>query len=90
MKQSQVKPGVVAMLALPRKQGAVRVEVVSLQRKGTRVGTSASPDRWLVRDSSGAYHVVSPRQLQPMPAPVVSAPEDRAFMREHFMFVKVG
>lgn len=61
MKQSQVKPGVVAMLSLGRR-GAVRV-TVRYQFTPERAGDV----RWSVIDSSGQHHVATPRQLRPMP-----------------------
>lgn len=71
MKQSQVKPGVRALLSLGGRRGAVAVTVVELSRTGNRVGSSASPDRWLVRQTGGvnvgAYHVATARQLRPLP-----------------------
>ena len=72
MKQSQVKPGVVAMLSLGHR-GAVRV-TVRYQFTPERAGDV----RWSVVDSSGQHRVATPRQLQPMPAPTVSSESERA------------
>lgn len=62
------------MLSLGGRRGAVAVTVVELQRAGNRVGSSASPDRWLCRDDSSdsfdRYHVATARQLRPLPLPV--------------------
>lgn len=73
MRQSQVKPGVVAMLRLPGKRGSVRV-TVRYQFTPERAGDV----RWSAVDSSGTHRVVTPRQLQPMPAPYVSTPAEQA------------
>lgn len=67
MKQSQVKPGTVAMLSL-KHRGAVRV-TVRYQFTPERAGDV----RWSCVDSSGTHRVVTPRQLQPMPAPTSSS-----------------
>lgn len=72
MKQSEVKPGVRALLSLGHR-GAVAVTVVC-QWRPERAGDV----RWCVRDSSGVERTVTPRQLRPLPAPTVSTPEERA------------
>ncbi len=89
MKQSQVKPGVYAMLSLGHR-GSVRV-LVRYQQTPRRAGDV----RWACVDSSGVYRDATPRQLQPVPNGPTSlqqelAQEHYAFMREHFAFVKVG
>lgn len=89
MKQSQVKPGVYAMLSLGRR-GSVRV-LVRYQHTPRRAGDV----RWAVVDSSGTYHEATPRRLQPVPDGPTSlqqemAQEHHAFMRDHFAFIKVG
>jgi hypothetical protein len=66
MRQSQVKPGARALLSLGRR-GAVAVTVVRVHRASNRVGTSASAATWLVKDSSGGYHIATARRLQPLP-----------------------
>lgn len=83
MKQSQVKPGVYAMLSLGRR-GSVRV-LVRYQHTPRRAGDV----RWAVVDSSGTYHEATPRRLQPVPDGPTSlqqemAQEHHAFMRDHF------
>jgi hypothetical protein len=70
MKQSEVKPGICAMLSLGGRRGAVAVTVIRRARwepgdDGVSVGR-----HWLCQDSSERQHVVTARQLQPMPAPV--------------------
>lgn len=72
MKQSQVKPGVRALLSLGHR-GSVAVTVVC-QWRPERAGDV----RWCVRDSSGTERTVTPLQLRPLPAPTVSTPEERA------------
>jgi hypothetical protein len=68
MKQSQVKPGTVAMLSLGHR-GAVRV-TVRYERTGfARLNGKTS---YVCVDSSGVERTVSARQLQPMPAPVAA------------------
>lgn len=63
MKQSQVRPGTVAMLSL-KHRGAVRV-TVRYERTGlARLNGKAT---YVCVDSSGTERVVSARQLQPMP-----------------------
>ena len=64
MKRSEVRPGVVAMLSLGGRKGAVRVTVV-------RGAFTSDPRKqaWVCEDSSGRYRTATPRQLQPMPAP---------------------
>jgi hypothetical protein len=74
MKQSQVKPGVRAMLSLGRR-GAVAVTVV---RERFAAGTINDRAFWIVADSHGTEHYATARQLQPMPAPYVSTPSERA------------
>lgn len=69
MKRSEVKPGVRAMLSLGRRRGAVAVTVLRRAQwepgdDGVSVGRY-----WLCEDSSERQHVVTARQLQPMPAP---------------------
>ncbi len=59
MKQSQVKPGVRAMLSLSGRRGAVAVTVI---RRGTSI-------HWECVDSSGRVYAATARQLRPMPAP---------------------
>jgi hypothetical protein len=71
VKQSQVKPGVRAMLSLGHR-GAVAVTVVC-QWRPERAGDV----RWCVRDSSGVERTVTPRRLQPMPAPYVATASER-------------
>jgi hypothetical protein len=73
MKQSQVKPGVQAMLSLGGRRGAVAVTVLSLRWR--------RPETWLVVDPNGKQHNATPRQLQPMPAPYLSAPSELAHYR---------
>jgi hypothetical protein len=62
MKRSEVRPGVVAMLSLGGRKGAVRVTVV-------RGAFTSDPRKqaWVCEDSSGRYRTATPRQLQPMP-----------------------
>lgn len=73
MKQSQVKPGVRAMLSLGGRRGAVAVTVVELF---TRAGyttydgsVTIAQAQWRCQDSLGRWHVATARKLQPMPAP---------------------
>lgn len=70
MKQAQVKPGVRALLSLG-KRGAVRVTVVELlTAAGYRTYDGAvaiGQPQWRCQDSSGRYHVATPRQLRPLP-----------------------
>ena len=73
MKQSHVKPGTVAMLSLGHR-GSVRV-TVRYQFTPERAGDV----RWSCVDSSGTHRVVTPRQLQPMPAPAWPADEAANF-----------
>ena len=61
MKQSQVKPGVRALLSLGHR-GAVAVKV-EYQRTPERAGDV----RWVCVDSSGVYRTATSRQLQPLP-----------------------
>lgn len=81
MKQSDIKPGMRAMLSLGRR-GAVAVTVVSRSIAAGYVtydGTQrVSRDVWNVTDSSGHLRRATARQLSPMPAPVASTPEERA------------
>jgi hypothetical protein len=57
MKQSEVKPGVRALLSLGRR-GAVAVRVLCAWGTGRE---------WLAVDSSGREHTVTARQLRPLP-----------------------
>ena len=61
MRQSQVKPGVRALLSLGRR-GAVAV-TVRWQVTPERAGDV----RWSVVDSNGTHRIVTPRRLQPLP-----------------------
>lgn len=61
MKQSQVKPGVRAMLSLGRR-GSIQVEV-RYQRQPERAGDV----RWACEAVNGTWHVATPRQLSPVP-----------------------
>jgi hypothetical protein len=80
MKQSQVKPGVRAMLSLGGRRGAVAV-TVRFQWTGLSAMIHGSR-HWCVVDSSGTERTVTARQLQPMPAPVpLGAHERAAFLR---------
>jgi hypothetical protein len=63
MKQSQVKPGVRAMLSLGRR-GAVAVTVV---RERFAAGTINDRAFWIVADSHGTEHSATARQLSPVP-----------------------
>lgn len=85
MKQSQVKPGVRALLSLGGRRGAVAVTVVCRWTP-----ERAGDVRWCVRDSSGVERTVTPRQLRPLPAPVPLTTHERAFVANHFAFIKVG
>jgi hypothetical protein len=78
MKQSQVKPGVRAMLSLGHR-GAVAVTV---RYERTGLARLNGKTTYVCVDSSGTERVVSARQLQPMPAPVpLDAHERAAFLR---------
>lgn len=66
MKQSQVKPGVRAMLSLGGRRGAVAVTV---QRRALISDMDQRPHVWVCEDSRGRLHSATARQLQPMPAP---------------------
>lgn len=66
MRQSQVKPGVVAMLSLGRR-GAVRVTVLELRSAEFSKALGSSARLWAVQDSDARYHYVTTRQLRPMP-----------------------
>lgn len=83
MKQSQVKPGVYAMLSLGGRRGAVRV-VVKYQRTPERAGDV----RWAVEDSSGRWHTATPRQLQPVPDGPTSVQQEAA--AEHYAFMRAA
>jgi hypothetical protein len=65
MKQSQVKPGVRAMLSLGHR-GAVAVTV---RYERTGLARLNGKTTYVCVDSSGTERTVSARQLQPMPAP---------------------
>lgn len=84
MRQSQVKPGVRAMLSLGRR-GAVAVEVRYLKSApfaAYRDGKVCKVALWACEDSSGRYHIASARQLRPLPAPVAATPAERAHVAQ--------
>lgn len=62
MKQSQVKPGVVAMLSLGGRRGAVRVTVIR-----RALLSDMRRCEWVTEDSLGRLRHATSRQLQPMP-----------------------
>lgn len=64
MKQSLVRPGTVAMLSLGGRRGSVRVTV---RYERTGLARLNGKTTYVCVDSSGTEHVVSARQLQPMP-----------------------
>ena len=87
MRQSQVKPGVHAMLSLGGRRGSVRV-IVRYQRTPERAGDV----RWACERASGdeQWFVATPRQLRPVTDWPASEQQARAaehyqFMRDHFM-----
>lgn len=73
MKQSQVKPGIHAMLSLGARKGSVRVTVIELfTAAGYRTydgSVTIAQPQWRCQDSGGRWHIATPRKLQPMPAP---------------------
>jgi len=73
MRQNQVKPGVIAMLSLGGRKGSIRVTVVELFTAAGYTTYDGSVTlraaQWRCQDSSGQWHVVTARQLKPMPAP---------------------
>lgn len=85
MRQSQVKPGVRALLSLGGRRGAVAVTVI-YQFRPERAGDV----RWSVVDSSGTHRVATPRQLRPLPAPTpLTSHEAASWLRDHLEVVVV-
>lgn len=63
MRQSQVKPGTVAILSLGRR-GAIRVTVI---RAAMLADIDQRPGAWVCEDANGRYRTATARQLQPCP-----------------------
>lgn len=64
MKRSEVKPGVVAMLSLGGRRGAVAVTVIELI---SRASVVCAQPLWLAVTSDGRDYHVTARQLRPLP-----------------------
>lgn len=73
MKQSQVKPGVRAMLSLGARKGSVAVTVIR-----RALLSDMRRCEWVTEDSLGRLRRATSRQLQPLPAPTVSTPAEQA------------
>lgn len=72
MKQSQVKPGVRAMLSLGGRRGAVAVTVIR-----RALLSDMRRCEWVTEDSLGRLRHATSRQLQPMPpATLADMPTD--------------